>query len=321
MLYFFFVRNKVTNLSIKKHLITAEVYSDQSYFFLRFFSIFREIEIMRILNSHYTGANNRKSLIDLWLPETDLSELVLFIHGYKGFKDWGAWNNVQAYFVRNGVGFAKLNLSHNGGTLINPIDFPDLDAFGQNRYSFELTDIEQAIEWLKKEVSLEHIPLTLLGHSRGGGIAILAGSHPKVKRVITWAAIDDIAARFPKGAELEAWRKNRIRYVENARTNQEMPHEFSFYEDYIMNKELLNIQLHAEKLKSKKTPCLHIHGANDEAVEVAAATRLAFWTGGKKIIIHNTGHTFDTKHPWENNYLPEKMAQVCKLTLEFIRDA
>lgn len=275
---------------------------------------------MKITNGIFTGAANRKSLIDLALPHGDTTKIVLFIHGYKGYKDWGAWNLAADFFLNNNIGFAKFNLSHNGGSVNNPIDFPDLDAFGKNRYSYELTDIEKAIEWIKGKVTLADKELILIGHSRGGAIALLSGILPAVSRVITWASIADIASRFPKGEELEKWRKNGVRYVKNARTNQEMPHDFSFYEDFKANEERLTIQRYAELLKSKNKRCLHIHGADDEAVSVEAVHLLASWTGGQKVILDNTGHTFDTKHPWEKQSLPEKMEQVCRLSVEFIID-
>ena len=42
-----------------------------------------------------------------------------------GFKDWGAWHLVQDFFTNKGYAFCKFNLSHNGGTVENGIDFPD----------------------------------------------------------------------------------------------------------------------------------------------------------------------------------------------------
>ncbi len=57
---------------------------------------------MNLLNESYTGALDRKSLIDLEIPTQWNNEIVVFIHGFMGFKDWGAWQLVQAYFVERG---------------------------------------------------------------------------------------------------------------------------------------------------------------------------------------------------------------------------
>ena len=48
--------------------------------------------------------------------------ILIFCHGYKGFKDWGAWNLMAEAFAETGFFFIKFNFSHNGGTVENPID-------------------------------------------------------------------------------------------------------------------------------------------------------------------------------------------------------
>ena len=62
---------------------------------------------------------------------SDSNPLIIFCHGYKGFKDWGAWNLMAEAFAKIGFCFIKFNFSHNGGTIEQPIDFPDLEAFWQ----------------------------------------------------------------------------------------------------------------------------------------------------------------------------------------------
>jgi hypothetical protein len=96
---------------------------------------------INLKNQIYTGTDGRQSLIDLTIPENFNNQLMIFIHGYMGYKDWGCWNLVEKYFTDLGFGFCKCNVSHNGGTIENPIDFPDLEAFGQNNYSKELFDL------------------------------------------------------------------------------------------------------------------------------------------------------------------------------------
>ena len=72
--------------------------------------------------------------------------VIIFCHGYKGFKDWGAWSLMAEQFAIEGFHFIKFNFSHNGGTMDTPIDFPDLEAFGQNNYSKELEDLKALID-------------------------------------------------------------------------------------------------------------------------------------------------------------------------------
>ena len=42
-------------------------------------------------------------------PSKDPKPIVIFCHGYKGFKDWGAWGLVAETFAREGFFFLKFN--------------------------------------------------------------------------------------------------------------------------------------------------------------------------------------------------------------------
>lgn len=269
-------------------------------------------------NKIYVGSENRQSLYDLTLP-IDAKAMVIFVHGYKGYKDWGAWQLVEDEFVKNGFGFLKFNMSHNGGTVKNPIDFPDLDAFGMNDYTKELYDLKKitnlAVQHLKENEM--NIPIYLIGHSRGGGVSILhAHQDNRIKKLVTWAAISDIESRFPTGDELEDWQYGGVRFVKNGRTNQMMPHFYSFYENYLANKDNLNIQFACEHLK---IPFLPIHGDMDLAVSISEGIQIADWANVDLRIIKGAEHTFQTKHPWESNELPYDMKKVVNETLAFFK--
>lgn len=58
--------------------------------------------------------------------------VILFIHGFKGFKDWGHFNLIADEVAKRDFIFVKFNLSHNGTTVENPTDFVDLEAFSNN---------------------------------------------------------------------------------------------------------------------------------------------------------------------------------------------
>lgn len=272
---------------------------------------------MKLINHIYKGANRRASLVDFEEPEDfEYKDIVVFIHGYKGYKDWGAWNLVQSYFVSSGIAFCKFNISHNGGTTENPIDFPDLEAFSLNRYSYELADVQHILDWLSNQVDISTKRIHLVGHSRGGGIALLMADDPRVSSITTWASIADIGSRFPKGDALKKWEKDGFYTVKNARTQQDMPHQYVMYEDWLENKSLLNIE---EKAKNIKIPALHLHGDTDDAVSITESEALSYWTKGKLIIIKNANHTFGTYQPYEGE-MPNKLHEACVLTLQFIEN-
>jgi pimeloyl-ACP methyl ester carboxylesterase len=258
-----------------------------------------------------------------YLDDSIPKPIVVFCHGYKGFKDWGAWNIMAKQFAEAGFCFIKFNFSHNGGTIEQPIDFPDLEAFGNNNYSIELDDLDCVLNWiyvsldLKTKVSFDDI--TLIGHSRGGGIAtIKAEEDARVKNLISLAGVSDFKARFNEGSkEFMEWKEIGIKYVLNGRTHQQMPHYFQFYEDFIDNEKRLTIQRAASKLK---IPHLIVHGNNDTSVSVQEAKDLHKWNPKSKLaIIKNANHVFEVSHPWEKETLPFEFQQAISAMIDFIK--
>ncbi len=242
--------------------------------------------------------------------------VVIFCHGYKGFKDWGAWNLVADYFAKEGFVFFKFNFSHNGGSIEIPIDFPDEDAFGKNTYSLELDDLNQVLNYV--ELNFAGSQIYVIGHSRGGGIATLVtGQDQRIAKLATWAAVSDFESRFPKGQELALWKKNGVRHVINGRTKQSLPHNYSFYEDFVKNKSRLTI---SKWCKEIKVPHLIVHGELDEAVPLSEAKELQKVNSGSKVFFLETNHTFNTKHPWNKQVLSNDLEIVCSETCLFFKD-
>lgn len=272
--------------------------------------------MIELKNKIYVGSENRQSLYDLTIPD-NAKALVIFAHGYKGFKDWGAWQQVEDEFVKAGYGFLKFNMSHNGGTVKEPIDFPDLDAFGRNDYTKEVYDLKRITTLASiflKDNDLD-IPIYSIGHSRGGGVTILhAEKDKRINKLVTWAAISDIEIRFPTDEDMDDWKYDGVRYVQNGRTNQMMPHFYSFYENFIANKVNLNIESACENLK---IPFLPIHGDMDLAVSISEGIQLSTWADVDLEIIKGAEHTFQTKHPWTESELPYDMQNVVDKTITF----
>lgn len=266
-------------------------------------------------NERYTGANNRESLYDLTIPENWNHKVVVFIHGYAGYKDWGCWNLVEDYFTENSFGFIKYNASHNGGTLSKPIDFDDLAAFSMNTYSHEIADFEAVIDVLENKIA-EPPEIYLIGHSRGGGIALLQSAHPNIQKIVTLAAISSIEARFPIGEDLINWKKEEVIYRKNGRTGQNMPTHITIYNDFVSNRDRLSIKNHCVK---STTPTCIIHGADDISVRLLEGETIAKWLNQELIVIQGQQHTFGSSQPWKEKELPLGLKEVCAIILHFFK--
>ena len=270
--------------------------------------------MLSLRNAIYIGSKKRASLYDLTIPENFQGDLILFIHGYKGYKDWGAWNLMEQAFVEQGFGFCKFNLSHNGGTTENGIDFPDLEAFANNTYSKEKKDVQAILTELQKHVK----PMSrihLMGHSRGGGIVLLNAADERVSSVITLAAISSVAARFADEKMVAAWKETGVRYVKNERTQQDMPHYYSQYLDFVEYKDELDIE---KACKNLNKPNLVIHGDKDTSVSIEEGVEIAQWTNSPLYTIENTDHVFGSSHPWNQEELPEALEEVVTIVSTFI---
>lgn len=248
--------------------------------------------------------------------------LIIFCHGYKGFKDWGSWNLVAKAFMEADLFFVKFNFSHNGGTLKNPIDFPDLEAFAENNYTKELDDLDSILNFFlsknsdyKTEIDIKNI--TVIGHSRGGGISIIkAAEDSRITKLITWASVCDFAKRSSTIGNLEQWEKDGIKYVLNGRTKQKMPHNYQFYKNFKANKARLNIKT---SVKNLNIPFLIIHAKNDSSVKYSEAQSLHLWNKNNKLlIIKSSDHVFGAKHPWIEDKMPLKLKSVVENSIQFI---
>ena len=255
--------------------------------------------------------------------DTKPKPLIIFCHGYKGYKDWGAWDLVAERFAEEGYFFLKFNFSHNGGTVQNPIDFPDLEAFAQNNFSNELDDLEAVINFISSTIDFENElnskAISLIAHSRGAGIILIkASENLKIRNVITWAGVSDFKARFMIGSvQFNDWKEKGITYIENSRTKQLMPHNFQFFQDFAANEERLTIKLAVQKLN---VPLLIIQGSDDTTVTEVEAKMLHQWNSKSELEIIKFGdHSFGTIHPWRESKLPKELQKVVEKSIIFLK--
>ena len=267
------------------------------------------------------GKHGKPILTDLiYVNSNEAKPVVIFLHGFKGFKDWGPFDLVAENFANAGFCFVKLNFSHNGTTQKNPVEFVDLEAFGNNNFSKELDDLDSVITWLEKnhlngeQFDLKNI--SLIGHSRGGGIAILkAHEDARIKKVIGWASVNEFG-KYISVEEQKVWKQDGVIYIDNFRTQQKMPLYYQLAEDVFKNPQRLNIKTAVEKLNFS---FLIVHGTEDETVSYSDALAMHSWNKKSKLIsIEGANHSFGAEHPHNSPYLPAHYQKVVDETITFL---
>lgn len=270
------------------------------------------------------GSNIQKPITaDItFLDNQELKPLVILIHGFKGFKDWGPWPLIAEKLALEGFCLCKMNFSYNGITPEKLEEISDLEAFGHNNFSRELEDMDRLIDYLlnsglSEEISIDPQNISFIGHSRGGGISIIKSSEDsRIKKLVTWASVYDFGSYFSP-AELMYWKTHGVVYVKNSRTGENFPMYYQFVEDFLKNEDRFVIEKAMKKLEQ---PMLIVHGTQDETVNVNAAFQLQQWKPEAELqIIEKAGHTFGGTHPFNSRELPDDLSKVLEKTVEFLK--
>ena len=276
-------------------------------------------------NITLAGTAGRPFLLDVYVQADGRPKpAAIFAHGFKGFKDWGHWGLIAEAFARAGFVFLKFNFSHNGTTIQEPAEFADLEAFGHNNYSKELADLDAVLDWLEQEAP-RHLPgelqledTALIGHSRGGAIAIIkAAQDARIAKVATWAAVSGLDYAWDGPGFLERWREQGVYFVENARTKQQMPLYYQLYEDFKAHEAVFDVQAACQRLSK---PLFIAHGTADPGVPVAAAHRLHGWAPDSRLhLVAEADHVFGGSHPYPARELPPHSRELVEATCSFLR--
>lgn len=278
-----------------------------------------------IKNILIPGSEGRQIALDIFYEDDGQPlPVIIYAHGFNGFKDWGNFDLIAKTFASAGYVLVKFNFSHNGTTPARPEDFADLEAFGNNNYTKQLYDLNEVINWVsdplnKYSHAIDAGKIILIGHSMGGGIAVLkAREDSRIKKLIIWAGISE--CKTPWGGwppeRIAEWKQSGVQYYTNSRTNQQMPLYNQLYQDYQQNQQRLNI---SSAIKKLSIPVLICHGTLDNAVPIAKALELKAWQPAAELFIVESDHVFGRKHPWLQTHLPAAMEAVVNKSLAFLK--
>jgi uncharacterized protein len=236
-------------------------------------------------------------LIDLRTSDrSEVRPAVVIVHGFKGFKDWGMFPPLAERLARAGFHAVSFNLSGSGVDDAGEFTLPE--RFGHNTFSAELEDIQLVLDALAdgRLGTLATSDIGLIGHSRGGGMAVVTASRdPRVRALVTWAAISRVN-RWT--SEVPRWRRDGRLDVINSRTGQVLPLYPDVLDDITRHAAALDISDAASRVTA---PWLLLHGTADTSVPVAEAQALAHAAADhppRVMLLEGAGHTFGAVHPY-----------------------
>ena len=236
--------------------------------------------------------------------------LVVIVHGFKGFKDWGFFPWLAEHLCQHRFAAVRFNMSRSGiGE--DPEAFDRLDLFAGDTYSTQVNDLADVVVHARRR--FPRLPLFLLGHSRGGGVALLASRIiENVRGVVTWSAIAR-ADRWDDETK-RAWRRDGHMDVVNARTKQTMRMSPAILDDYEANASNLNI---LESAAALRVPLLVVHGGSDESVPVQEGTEIASRAhDASMLVVDSASHTYNAIHPLVN--VPKELVYAAEVSASFI---
>jgi dienelactone hydrolase len=239
-----------------------------------------------------------------------LRPAVVICHGFKGFMEWGFFPYLATLLAERGFTTVRFNLWGSG---MRPGEdrVGDLAAFRADTHSLEIADLlavlEAAASGRLAPGRIDPSRLGLLGHSRGGGAAIVAAARPewreRVRALVTWAAVATFDRYSPD--QKATWRRDGFLPVVNSRTGQELQMGRELLEDLEDNATALDVEHAAGRVDA---PWLIVHGEEDETVSADDARRLEqaarrpdrgpAANTTELLLVPGASHTFGARHPF-----------------------
>ncbi|HSY50611.1 MAG TPA: alpha/beta fold hydrolase [Thermoanaerobaculia bacterium] len=235
--------------------------------------------------------------------------LVVIVHGFKGFKDWGFFPWLAGTLFDHHFAVCRFNMSRSG-IEENPETFDRLDLFAEDTYSGQVADLKKVVSYCQQRVDA---PVFLVGHSRGGGVSLLAAEGiENLSGIVTWSAISH-TDRWDDATK-SLWRRIGYLEVENARTKQMMRMSSRMLDDIEAHRERLDILKCATQIEQ---PILIIHGGRDESVPVDESAEIESYAGNaSRVVIAKASHTYNAIHPLI--HVPFELSMAAALTARFV---
>jgi len=229
--------------------------------------------------------------------------VIVCAHGFKGFMEYGFFPYLAELLAGRGFVVVRFNFSSAG---MRPGDerVTDPEAFKRGLISEDRSELLAVLAAVATDRlapgRVDDRRIGLMGHSRGGGTAVLAAADPdwreRIGALVTWAAISTYA-RFPE-SEQRVWRERGEYPILNTRTGQLLGLGVEVLDDVIAHRGELDILAAARR---RRAPWLILHGDLDETVPVEEARTLygAAAEPRELHVVAGGDHGLGGRHPFQ----------------------
>jgi pimeloyl-ACP methyl ester carboxylesterase len=235
-------------------------------------------------------------------PAQSPKAVVLFAHGFKGYKDYGFIPVLGRAMARAGAVVHRFNFSHSGmGEGIETFERPDLfERDTWNRQVFDLQCVAQAAAAGDLPDTPVGLPIVLVGHSRGGVSCLLAaarafrdGREPLPDGVFTMSA-PSATCSLAEGDRRVLLADGRLRSP-SARTGQDLYVGRPWLKEQIDEPEDHDV---LELCGYITCPVMAVHGAADPTVPSRSADEIArACPDASAAVVADGDHVFSTPNP------------------------
>ena len=249
--------------------------------------------------------------------------VIIVCHGFTAHKDWGPFPYFGRRFAEFGFASIVFNFSHNGIGK-NPTRFTEFEKFSRNTIGKELEDVRAIVDAIESgglgEGNLDSSRIGIVGHSRGGGVAIVSASRDKrIRSVAVWSGVSTFF-RYTQHQQ-EVWEKQGYIPVTIKSSHTRLRFGIEVLRDLEANKEAYNIPKAVQKLD---VPLLLVHGKVDVSVNPKEAQELydvADKSRTEFILLDHVGHMYGAKQPFKEpnqtvEHITDITARWFKLHLE-----
>lgn len=233
---------------------------------------------------------------DIFIPEEESFPLVIFSHGYNGYKD--DFRDSANNMMDNGIASITFTFCGSGGR--------DTSGFGTTNMTLftEKEDLTALIDYAK-QIKGFNGSLYLLGGSQGGIVSAMAAEE--------WEAdIKGMVLLFPAFNIPDNWTKTNYP-IDRYPTPESIPESFDFWgvklgRNFVVT--MRDFDVYANMADIQK-PVLILHGTNDNIVPISYSQRaVKTYPNAELVTYKGEGHGFT----------PGTMQDVEERLLDFIND-